>query len=260
MIQIGNFVSKLYCLELLPLARFVCAVQEREGVDAFQPKTRADAENSTCLGGRRWDEYRQRNIRTYSSMSREVLSALRSFAHNRIDVHTHLIPPFYGEQLKSHGGDEVEKMATEQNQKRNTKATNKSPHGQSEKPSTQRMRRGEKEGVETQGPVSEQAANDKNKTSDFIAYPTNKVVGFIDDPGDAQAALGGSVRFDRNARQCAPQSVSDQAAPDKAMEKHYPPEAILTDANAPFVSVAAVSFLILTVPSRIALNSVSVAI
>jgi hypothetical protein len=189
MIQIGNFVSKLYCLELLPLARFVCAVQEREGVDAFQPKTRADAENSTCLGGRRWDEYRRRNIRTYSSMSREVLSALRSFAHNRIDVHTHLIPPFYGEQLKSHGGDEVEKMATEQNQKRNTKATNKSPHGQSDKPSTQRMRRGEKEGVETQGPVSEQAANDKNKTSDFIAYPTNKVVGFIDDLGDAQAAL-----------------------------------------------------------------------
>lgn len=60
---------------------------------------------------------------------------------------------------------------------------------QSEKPSTQRMRRGETEGVETQGPVSEQAANDKNKTSDFIAYPTNKVVGFIDDLGDAQAAL-----------------------------------------------------------------------
>ena len=27
------------------------------------------------------------------------------------------------------------------------------------------------------------------KRSDFIAYPTNKVVGFIDDPGDAQAAL-----------------------------------------------------------------------
>src|SRR5580700_6236001 len=45
--------------------------------------------------------------------------------------------------LKSHGCDEVEKMATEQNQKRNAKATNKSPHGQSEKPSTQRMRRGE---------------------------------------------------------------------------------------------------------------------
>ena len=32
---------------------------------------------STCPGGRRWDEYRRRNIRTYSSMSREVLSALR---------------------------------------------------------------------------------------------------------------------------------------------------------------------------------------
>src|SRR5258708_38439399 len=28
-----------------------------------------------------------------------------SMAHDRIDVHTHLIPPFYAEQLKSHGGD-----------------------------------------------------------------------------------------------------------------------------------------------------------
>src|SRR5260370_37197196 len=46
--------------------------------------------------------------------------------------------------------------------------------GQSEKPSTQRMRPGEAEGA---------------KRSDFIAYPTNKVVGFIYDPGDAQAAL-----------------------------------------------------------------------
>jgi hypothetical protein len=49
--------------------------------------------------------------------------------------------------------------------------------------------RGEKRDWLHQGPVSEQAANDKNKTSDFIAYPTNKVVGFIDDLGDAQAAL-----------------------------------------------------------------------
>src|SRR5260370_9987442 len=61
--------------------------------------------------------------------------------------------------------------------------------GQPEKPSTQRMRPGEAEGVETQGPVAGQALIDKNKRSDFIAYPTNKVVGFIDDPGDAQAAL-----------------------------------------------------------------------
>jgi len=61
--------------------------------------------------------------------------------------------------------------------------------GQSEKPSTQRMRPGAAEGVEPQGPMGGQALIDKNKTSDFIAYPTNKVVGFIDDPGDAQAAL-----------------------------------------------------------------------
>ena len=32
---------------------------------------------SEHLGGRRWDEYRRRNTRAYSSMSREVLSALR---------------------------------------------------------------------------------------------------------------------------------------------------------------------------------------
>ena len=38
MIQIGNFVSKLYCLELLPLARFVGAVQEREGLTPFSPR------------------------------------------------------------------------------------------------------------------------------------------------------------------------------------------------------------------------------
>jgi hypothetical protein len=62
------------------------------------------------------------------------------------------------------------------------------------KPNQRNPRRSEceevkRKGVETQGPVSEQAANDKNKTSDFIAYPTNKVVGFIDDLGDAQAAL-----------------------------------------------------------------------
>jgi CheY-like chemotaxis protein len=61
--------------------------------------------------------------------------------------------------------------------------------GQSEKPSTQRMRPGETQGVEPQGPTAGWAPIEKNKASDFIAYPTNKVVGFIDDPGDAQAAL-----------------------------------------------------------------------
>jgi hypothetical protein len=43
----------------------------------FRLKTWADGDNFTCLGGRRWDEYLRRNMRTYSSMSREVLSALR---------------------------------------------------------------------------------------------------------------------------------------------------------------------------------------
>jgi hypothetical protein len=54
-----------------------CDGQDREGgIDAFQPKTPAVADNSTCLGGRRWGAYLRRNIRTYSSTSREVLSAL----------------------------------------------------------------------------------------------------------------------------------------------------------------------------------------
>lgn len=47
------------------------------GIGVFQPKTWADGDNFTCFGGRRGDEYRRRNIRTYSSMSRELLSALR---------------------------------------------------------------------------------------------------------------------------------------------------------------------------------------
>jgi len=52
-----------------------------------RPKTRPDDDNLTCFGGRRWDEYLRRNMRTYSSTSREVLSALRithcdSLMHN----------------------------------------------------------------------------------------------------------------------------------------------------------------------------------
>jgi hypothetical protein len=43
---------------------------------------------------------------------------------------------------------------------------------------------------ETQVALQEQAPNDRNKTSAFIAYPINKVVGFIDDLGDVKAALG----------------------------------------------------------------------
>jgi hypothetical protein len=47
------------------------------GIGSSQPKTRADADNSACFGGKRWDAYRRRNMRTHSSTSREVLSALR---------------------------------------------------------------------------------------------------------------------------------------------------------------------------------------
>ena len=55
----------------------VVLVQRRDGgTGVFQPKTWADGDDFTCFGGRRWDEYPRRNIRTYSSMSREVLSAL----------------------------------------------------------------------------------------------------------------------------------------------------------------------------------------
>jgi hypothetical protein len=55
-----------------------CAVQGRDGgIGFFQPKTRAGGDNFTWFGGRRWGSYLRRNIRTYSSTSREVLSALR---------------------------------------------------------------------------------------------------------------------------------------------------------------------------------------
>lgn len=35
----------------------------------------------------------------------------------------------------------------------------------------------------------EKTPNDKSENSDFIPYPTNKVIGIIDDPNDCQAAL-----------------------------------------------------------------------
>jgi hypothetical protein len=35
----------------------------------------------------------------------------------------------------------------------------------------------------------EKMPNDRSEDSDFISYPTNKVVGIIDDPDDAKAAL-----------------------------------------------------------------------
>lgn len=56
----------------------LCAGQGRDGgIGVFQFKTWADGDNFTCFGGMRWEEYLRRNIRTYSSVSREVLSALR---------------------------------------------------------------------------------------------------------------------------------------------------------------------------------------
>jgi hypothetical protein len=45
--------------------------------DCLFKLTRTGIDNSVRFGGKRWDEYLRRNIRTYSSMSREVLSALR---------------------------------------------------------------------------------------------------------------------------------------------------------------------------------------
>src|ERR1035437_7304861 len=39
--------------------------------------TPVDSDNSVRFGDRRWDEYLRRNIRTYSSTSRDVLSALK---------------------------------------------------------------------------------------------------------------------------------------------------------------------------------------
>jgi len=52
--------------------------QGRDGPIAFvKLTTRGDIDNSVRCGGRRWDAYPRRNMRTYSSTSREVLSALR---------------------------------------------------------------------------------------------------------------------------------------------------------------------------------------
>jgi hypothetical protein len=70
----SGFLGRAACSA--PMTLF--AVQGRDGgIALFQPNTRADEDNFTCFGGRRWGAYLRRNIRTYSSMSREVLSALR---------------------------------------------------------------------------------------------------------------------------------------------------------------------------------------
>ena len=66
-------MQQLVRSELLHLAQFVCAVQGRDrGIGVSQSKIWGDDGNFTCFGGRRWDEYRRRNIRTYSSTSREA--------------------------------------------------------------------------------------------------------------------------------------------------------------------------------------------
>jgi hypothetical protein len=55
--------------------------QWRDGPIAFfKLTTRTGTGNSVRFGGKRWDEYLRRNIRTYSSMSREVLSAPQDHA------------------------------------------------------------------------------------------------------------------------------------------------------------------------------------
>ena len=81
-------------------------------------------------------------------------------------------------------------MTSEEDQKRNGKATNKSPQGHSERPSARPMQPTDAARRETQVALQEQAPNDRNKTSAFIAYGIDKVVGFIDDLGDVKAALG----------------------------------------------------------------------
>ena len=48
-----------------------------EPIAFFKLTTRTGTDNSVRFGVKRWDEYLRRNIRTYSSISREVLSALR---------------------------------------------------------------------------------------------------------------------------------------------------------------------------------------
>jgi hypothetical protein len=54
------------------------AIQERdEPIALFKLTTGADTDDPIRVGGRRWGAYLRRNIRTYSSMRREVLSALR---------------------------------------------------------------------------------------------------------------------------------------------------------------------------------------
>lgn len=81
-------------------------------------------------------------------------------------------------------------MTSEEGQKRNDKARNKSPQGHSEEPSPRPVQPTDAARCETQVALQEQAPNDRNKTPDFIAYPMNKVVGFIDDLGGVKAALG----------------------------------------------------------------------
>jgi hypothetical protein len=47
------------------------------GIGVFQSKNWADGDNFICFGGRRRGEYLRRNMRTYSSTTLEVLSALK---------------------------------------------------------------------------------------------------------------------------------------------------------------------------------------
>ena len=54
------------------------AIQGRdEPIALFKLTTGADSDDPIRVGGRRWGAYLRRNMRTYSSTSREVLSALK---------------------------------------------------------------------------------------------------------------------------------------------------------------------------------------
>ena len=69
----GGFLKGLG-LGALSLAGLPAALSS---IDSALAASGGEIDNFTWFGGSRWEEYRRRNMRTYSSTSREVLSALR---------------------------------------------------------------------------------------------------------------------------------------------------------------------------------------
>src|ERR1700686_849127 len=62
---------------ILSVIRPLCCHRRGGPITFFKLTTRAGSDNSIRFGGRRGGAYLRRNIRTYSSTSRKVLSALR---------------------------------------------------------------------------------------------------------------------------------------------------------------------------------------